>query len=117
MSAQNHSLLTLAVALTGTVVADRFVTLAGLQTGAAGDALGVALSPGVSGDRIPVDVLGTAVVEAGAAIAVDAFVQSDASGRAIALVPTTVAHLLALRGRALQAAGAAGEKIEVLLSN
>lgn len=110
MSRQNISLLALTATLSGTVAAHRFVTPAGAQAGADANALGVARSAGVSGDKIAVDALGTAIVEAGAAISAGATIKSDASGRAI-----TWATSGAKIGIALEAAGAAGEFIEVLL--
>lgn len=110
MSQQSTPLLTLTVALTGTVAAARFVTPAGAQAGADANTLGVARSAGVSGDKIPVDAIGTAVVEAGAAIALGATLEVDASGRAV-----TWATSGAKVGIALQAASAAGNFIEVLL--
>lgn len=110
MSQQFTSLLTLTLALTGTVAANRFVTPAGAQAGADANTLGVARTAGVSGEKTPVDVIGTAVVEAGAAIAAGATLKTDASGRAIAWV-TAGAKV----GIALQAATAAGQFIEVLL--
>lgn len=110
MSQQAISLLTLTLTLSGTVAANRFVTAAGAQAGADANTLGVARSAGVATDKVPADVLGTAVVEAGAAVAAGATVKSDASGRAI-----TWAASGAKVGLALQAAGAAGEFIEVLL--
>ena len=60
-------------------------------------------------------MLGTAIVEAGAAIALGAKgltpVKTDADGRAIAQGGAGE-----IAGYALQAAGAAGQKIEVLLT-
>lgn len=109
MSNQNTALLALTVVATGVIVGDRFITGAGAQTGAAGNALGVARYGGAIGDKITTDVIGTAIVEAGAAVAANALIESDASGRAI-----TKAAGVTL-GRALQAAAAAGQKIEVLL--
>lgn len=109
MSQQSIAILSLPVPATGTIVANRFITHAGAQTGAAARALGVARYAGVSGDMILSDVLGTAVVEAGAAIAAGAQVESDSSGRAV----TKSAG--ATLGAALQAASAAGDLIEVLL--
>lgn len=110
MSKQNISLLTLTIAATGAIAADRFVTPAGAQAGAGANVIGSARSAAAAaGDKIPVDVLGTAVVEAGAAVAAGATVASDASGRAITWASG------AKVGIALQAAGAAGEFIEVLL--
>jgi hypothetical protein len=110
MSAQNIALLSLTVALTGTVTANRFVTPAGAQAGADANTLGVSRVAGVSGDAAPVDVLGTAVVEAGAAVSAGASLKSDSSGRAI-----TWATSGAKVGIALEAATAAGQMIEVLL--
>lgn len=111
MSRQCISLLTLTLGLTGTVVAQRFVTGAGAQTGAAGNALGVARTAGVSGENIPVDVIGTAIVETGAAIAANALVESDASGRAV----TKAAGVTLGRLAPGQSAAAAGQFVEVLL--
>ncbi len=110
MSAQSIPVLTLTVALAGTVAANRFVIPAGTQAGADANTLGVCRTAGVSGDKAPVDVLGTAVVEAGAAISAGASLKSDSSGRAI-----TWASSGAKVGIALQAATAAGQFIEVLL--
>lgn len=110
MSMQNLSVLALTAALTGTVTANRFVTPAGAQAGADANTLGVCRQSGVSGDKATIDVLGTAQVEAGAAISAGATVKSDASGRAI-----TWATSGAKVGIALEAATAAGQIIEVLL--
>lgn len=110
MSNQNISLLALTVLLAGTVGANRLVTVAGTQAVADANALGVARTAGVAAERIPVDVLGTAVIESGAAVAAGATVKSDASGRAITWV-TSGARV----GVALEAASAAGQLIEVYL--
>jgi hypothetical protein len=98
------------VALTGTVSSNRFVTPAGAQAGADANTLGATRSAGVSGERVTVDVIGTAIIEAGAAVAAGATVKSDASGRAI-----TWATSGAKVGLAREAATAAGQMIEVLL--
>lgn len=110
MAAANLSLLSVTVAATGTIATARLVTPAGAQCGADGQALGVARVAAVSGDKIAVDVLGTAVVEAGAAITLGATLKSDSSGRAITW-STSGARV----GIALSAAGAAGDMIEALL--
>ena len=110
MSMQGIPLLCLTKTLSGTVAAHRFVTHAGAQAGADANTLGVARTAGVSADVIPVDVIGTTIVESGAAVAVGASLETDASGRAI-----TWATSGPVVGRALQAAGGAGEFIEVLL--
>lgn len=111
MSRQSTPILTLNLTLTGTVVAERFVTGAGAQTGAAGNAIGVARTAGVSGDRIAVDTLGTAVVEVGAAISANALVESDSSGRAI----TRSAGVTLGRLAPGESASAAGQFVEVIL--
>jgi len=111
MSRQNRPLLTLTLLLTGTVIADRFVTGAGAQTGAAGNAIGVTKTAGVSGERVPVVNLGTATVEVGAAIAANALVEADASGRAV----TKSAGVTLGRLAPGEVAAAAGQFVEVIL--
>lgn len=110
MSAQNIAILSLPLTLSGTVAANRFVTAAGAQAGADANTFGVSRSSGVSTEKVTVDVLGTAVVESGAAVAVGATLKSDASGRGI-----TWATSGAKVGLALESASAAGQLIEVLL--
>jgi hypothetical protein len=107
---QSIPILTLTQVLTGTVAANRFTTVAGIQAGADLNALGVSRVGGVSGEKIPVDVLGTSIVEAGAAVAAGATLKSDATGRGITWV-TSGARV----GIALEAAGGAGELIECVL--
>ena len=110
MSRQTTPIFSLPVTLSGTVAAHRFVTPAGAQAGAGVNTLGVARTAGGSGDKIAVDVLGTAIVEAGAPVSAGDTVKADGDGKAI-----TWATSGAKVGLALQAAGAAGAKIEVLL--
>lgn len=111
MSRQSTPILKHTITAAGVIGINRFVTPARAQAGADANTLGVAaLASAASGDKIPVTVLGTEVVEAGAAIAAGATVKSDASGRAI-----TWATSGAKVGVALEAAGGAGEFIEVLL--
>lgn len=110
MSQQQISLLTLTVGLTGTVAANTFVTPAGAPAGADAVSLGVARTAGVTGEKVPVDVIGTAVVTAGAAFAPGATLKSDAAGKAITWI--TAGAKVAI---ALQAATAAGQLVEVLL--
>lgn len=110
MSRQSISLMTLAVVASGIVAQSRFITPTGAQAGADANALGVTRVAGVANDKIPTDVLGTATVEAGAAIAAGATVKSDASGRAI-----TWASAGARLGVALEPAAGAGSFIEVML--
>lgn len=107
---QSIPVLSLTAVAAGTIAANRFVTPAGAQAGADANTLGVCRQAAVATDKITVDVLGTAIVEAGAAVAAGATVKSDASGRAI-----TWASSGAKVGIALDAAGGAGQLIEVLL--
>lgn len=107
---QSLPILTLTVALPGPVAAHRFVSPVGDQAGADAVALGVARTAGVAGERVPVEVLGTAIVEAGAAVAAGAALKVDAAGKAIPWA-TSGAKV----GIALQAAAADGDLIEILL--
>jgi Uncharacterized conserved protein (DUF2190) len=106
----NISVLTLTVIASAAVAANRFVTDAGAYPAAGGLALGTTRTSGAIGDAVPVDVMGTALVEASAAIAVGAGVQTLVDGRAVTLTSGTAL------GRALTSAAAAGEVIEVLLT-
>lgn len=110
MATQNIAALSLSYALTGNVAANRFVTVAGAQAGADANALGVARNAGGNGDLVTLDVLGTAIVEAGAGIAKGASLKVDASGRAI-----TWATAGAEVAIALEAASGAGALLEVFL--
>ncbi len=107
---QATALLAHTIVAAGAIAAARFVTPAGAQAGADANTLGVARNAAASGERVAVDVLGTAVVEAGAAISAGATVKSNASGQAI-----TWASSGAKVGLALTAATAAGQMIEVLI--
>lgn len=108
---QATPILTKTLRLTGTVVAERFVTGAGAQTGAAGNAIGVTRTAGVSGDLVPIDMLGTAIVEAGAAIAANALVEADSSGRAV----TRSAGVTLGRLAPGEVATASGQFVEIIL--
>lgn len=110
MPRQSLSALALTAIAAGTIANSRFVTPGGAQAGADANTLGVCRQDAVANDKITVDVLGTAIVEAGAAVSAGATVKSDASGRAI-----TWATSGAKVGLALEAATAAGQMIEVLL--
>jgi hypothetical protein len=109
MSAQGSPILVLPVKAIAVLTARRFVTLLGAVPAAAAGNVGVAQMDAAIGDTIPVTVVGTDHVEAGAAVAAGALIEIDNQGRAI-----TRAAGIAL-GRALEAAGAAGDRIEVLL--
>ena len=111
MSRQAQPSVTLSITTTGIIAEYRFVTPAGAKAGAAGNTLGVARMAAASGDVIPVDAVGTAIVETGAAIAAGALVETDASGRAVTQSSGPKV------GRVLpsQSSSAAGQFIEILL--
>jgi len=111
MSKQAVSIFALSVIATGVINKCRFVTAAVAQAGAAANTLGVARTDAAIGDVMTVDVLGTAVVEAGAAVAAGALVETDAQGRAI----TKAAGIAVGRVLPGQVAGAAGDFVEILL--
>ena len=109
MSNQNISVLTLGVVAAVALSRGRFVTGAGAYPTAGGRACRVTQWDGAIGDRVPTDVLGTAVVEAGAAIATDTLVEVLADGRVV--TQTTGVAV----GRTLEPAIGAGAFIEILL--
>lgn len=112
MSSGNLSILTLTVAAAGELAANRFITQAGAYPTAGAAAYGVTrTSAAAAGDLVPTDVLGTAIVETGAAVTKDVALMVDSSGR---VVPLTVGSKSPV-ARAMEAAGAAGAFIEVLL--
>lgn len=108
----NIATLTLTVAAAGALAANRFITQAGAYPAAGAAAFGVTrTSAAAAGDLVPVDVQGTTLAEAGAAVTLDAPLMLDATGRVIPLSGSGKSPV----GRAMQAATAAGELIEVLL--
>lgn len=109
MSENYMPVFTMTKTATGAITKNRFVTIAGALAGAGATALGVANSGAAIGENFPVLVLGTAVVEASAAIASGAAVEATAVGKAVTRTTGVVL------GRALEAASADGDKIEVLL--
>lgn len=112
MPSGNISILTLTVVAGAAVAAERFVTQAGGYPAAGAVAFGVTrTSASQAGDLLPVDVLGTTIVETGAAVTPDAALMVDAQGR---VVPLTVGSKSPV-ARALGVAAGAGERIEVLL--
>ncbi len=134
---QAISLLDLPVISAGAISRGRMVTFAGAQVAAANaKALGIAkFGVAAAGADVTVVVCGTAVAEAGAAVTVGQPLAADAQGRvvpatslAVASGATAVTSSAAngailsggelpqfIIGDALQAAGAAGAFIEILL--
>lgn len=86
----------------------RFVGLTGNVCAAGAKALGIADAAADIGEQAPVNTHGILLVEAGAAIAQGAEVESDAAGKAI----TKAAGVS--NGFALDAAAAAGDVIRIV---
>ena len=136
MALNPRPLLSGTIQAAGAITELRFIGFDGNQATVQGQSVrGVARFAGVLGDQITVDEMGSAIVEAGAAIAVGADIITDAQGRAI------TANALAIAagatavtsgaangaadltgsvpaeyriGKALSAASAAGKFIEIL---
>lgn len=107
---QSISLLTMTVPASTDLTACRFVTTAGTYPVPGESAAGVARSNAVSGDVFSLDVYGTAVIEAGEPIAKDAGIEVGVGGVAMTLAAGARVAV------ALEAASAAGQMIEVLLT-
>ena len=146
MTQQARDLFNLSVLATGAIAYARAVNVAattapgaigGVQATVAGQkVIGIARRAAALGAYTDITSLGTAICEAGAAIALGARVQCDASGRVITATALTIATgAVAVTsaavngagtiaggdapqfvfGTALQAAAAAGDLIEVLI--
>lgn len=109
MAASSTNTLVLSIVATAALTQFRAVTVAGALPAAAANSLGPCQNGGAIGDALPVVALGTAIAEAGAAVAVGALLETDSLGRYI----TRSAG--AIVGRALTAAGAAGDQMEIFL--
>lgn len=105
-------ILTLSIVAAGAIAANRFVTWADTQVAAAGAvAMGVAeYAASAAGKLVAVNVIGTARIESGGAIAKGGLFKADAQGRAIA--HDGAGEVL---GRSLQAVAGAGVVFEGLL--
>ena len=90
----------------------RFVKSDGTRAATAGEkVLGVSrVRSTTSGDDLPLDVAGLVLIEAGAVIAADASIATDAEGRAV-----TAAGANVVAGKALAAAAAVGDIIPALI--
>lgn len=108
---QGISLLALTMMASAAVVANRFVTPAGAVAGAGVNAQGVAQTDAAIGEKFTATVIGTEVVETGAAIAAGALIECDATGRAI----TKAAGVTLARLAPGEVATAAGQFVEVIL--
>jgi hypothetical protein len=107
------SLLVLNVVAAGALATARGVTAAGAYPAAGAGIRGVTRTPAlVSGDLVPIDVIGTSIIESGGTVTKDGPVMVDATGRVVDKTSTNV-----IVGYALNAASAAGQGVEVLLVN
>lgn len=88
--------------------AHRFVTASGNVPAAGASTLGVTLSAAQAGDQTPIVTLGTAVVEAAAAIAVGDPIATDAAGQA-------VVHTSGNKVAVALTSGRSGDLVEVFL--
>lgn len=109
MGRQAIPILALTVEAAAALTEHRFVTVAGGVPSAGASALGVLQTDAASGDAVAVTVLGTAILEAGAAVAQGAKLQADSLGRGVTATTGTVLAY------ALDAASQAGDKMEVLV--
>lgn len=103
----------MAVGLTSTAALAQYqpVQATGAPATAAGNAVGFAMTPaGASGVRVPVAVLGTTIAVAAGAISAGALLEVASTVTQV----TTKSAGVAI-GRALTAASAAGDLIEVLI--
>ncbi len=105
------SLLAVSQIATAVIAANRFVTPAGAVAGAGVNAQGVAQMGGAIGDNYTTTVLGTEIVETGAAIVAGSLIECDATGRAI----TKAAGVTLGRLAPGESASAAGQFVEVIL--
>lgn len=109
MAAAYKDVHVIGVNATATITQYQALTAAGAVATAAGNAVGFAMQGGASGARIPTIALGTAIATAGAAIAQGAAVEVGTAGKVVTKsAGVTVA-------RALSAAAADGDQIEVLV--
>lgn len=109
MPQQSFRACTVTVKAAAALTGRRFVTTTGTVPAANAAVLGATIANAAIGDYVTCVTLGTAEVEAGAAIAAGATLATDSSGRAV-----TYASGVKI-GTAMQAATAAGQIIEVNL--
>lgn len=107
------SLLVLNVVAGGALAVARGVTAAGAYPAAGAGIRGVTRTlANASGDLVPMDVIGTSIIEAGGVVTKDAAQMVDNTGRVLDKTSTNV-----VVGYALNGATAAGQLVEVLLVN
>lgn len=113
MASQSIPILTLTVAASGAVTERRFVGFDGAQIATADvRAMGVARYGVADGKDLPVDVMGTTIVETGGAFAIGDELTVDANGRAV-INPEVGGEVV--MADALEASAGAGQFVEVFL--
>ena len=110
MAQGNIALLTKSFTAAGTLAQYQPVKADGTAATAAGNAIGVANVAASSGDIYPATVMGTCLMTAGAAISAGALVEVHTTVSKVVTKSAGVAI-----GRALSAASADGDVIEVLI--
>jgi len=109
MPATKIPVLTLTVVLAATIGENIAVTKAGALPGAGVRIFGVTDYGGDANDSVAVDTMGTTIGTAGAAISEDDDLEVTAAGK---FITKTTGIVVA---KAMQAAGADGDKLEVFL--
>ena len=112
MSKASHAIFTDTVIAAAVLTNNRLVNQAGTVPAAGALAYGVTRSDAAIGDPTPVDVMGTAIVEAGAAFGKDVALMVGTAGKAIAHDNVGSKHAI---GRSLEASTGDGAFVEVLL--
>lgn len=98
------------VVAAGAVAERRFVTFGDAQAGLDAIVKGISEMAGSAGDALPVTLIGVVDMVAGGAIAAGGEVVSDANGQPIARGAN-----VNVAGRALNAAGGAGVRVQILI--
>ena len=106
---QGIALFTHSVVATAALTAKRAVNAAGAVPAAAATCLGPSRTDGAIGDRVPVDMVGSAPWESGGAFSAGDMVQLDASGRVVVFAAGVKV------GKALEASTALGQFPEILI--
>lgn len=110
MSKQGNAAHTITLQASIDIVKHRFITIAGAYPAAGAKGIGVTRTDIKTGGHVAVDVLGSAAVEAGAAITKGAELELDALGR---VIPKAAGARV---GYALDGAAAAGGFVEVFIA-
>lgn len=111
MAEQNKAIFSMTMRGVAALTAARFVAHSGVTASAGGNALGVARMSTAVNELNTVDVIGTALVESGAAIAANSLVEADSLGRAITRVSGVALGRLAPGA----VATGAGQRLEMIL--